>query len=129
MSAAMIGKPGLAVKLPTPGGIIWGRVRRIGTGGDVGGWRDPAQEAGELIAAGKMQSRREKTPARFFLRACLRVRIDRPPNSVASAKCVDAPPNQRPSVSKVRTDPRTDPEFPPRGADGASISGRPMRAR
>ena len=27
----------------TPGTIIWGRVRKIGTGGDVGGWSDPAQ--------------------------------------------------------------------------------------
>jgi hypothetical protein len=27
----------------TPGSIIWGRVRKIGTGGEVGGWSDPAQ--------------------------------------------------------------------------------------
>jgi hypothetical protein len=27
----------------TPGTIIWGRVRKIGTGGEVGGWSDPAQ--------------------------------------------------------------------------------------
>jgi hypothetical protein len=27
----------------TPGAIIWGRVRKIGTGGEVGGWSDPAQ--------------------------------------------------------------------------------------
>jgi hypothetical protein len=26
-----------------PGTIIWGRVRKIGTGGEVGGWSDPAQ--------------------------------------------------------------------------------------
>src|SRR5450432_982625 len=28
----------------TPGTIIWGRVRKIGTGGEVGGWGDPAQK-------------------------------------------------------------------------------------
>ena len=28
----------------TPGNIIWGRVRKIGTGGEVGGWSDPAQK-------------------------------------------------------------------------------------
>ena len=27
----------------TPGAIIWGRVRKIGTGGEVGNWSDPAQ--------------------------------------------------------------------------------------
>ena len=27
----------------TPGTIIWGRVRKIGTGGKVGDWSDPAQ--------------------------------------------------------------------------------------
>jgi hypothetical protein len=27
----------------TPGTIIWGRVRKIGTGGEVGAWSDPAQ--------------------------------------------------------------------------------------
>lgn len=27
----------------TPGGIIWGRLRKIGTKGQVGGWSDPAQ--------------------------------------------------------------------------------------
>ena len=27
----------------TPGNVIWGRVRKIGTGGEVGGWSDPAQ--------------------------------------------------------------------------------------
>jgi hypothetical protein len=27
----------------TPGTIIWGRVRKIGTGGEVGDWSDPAQ--------------------------------------------------------------------------------------
>ncbi len=27
----------------TPGTIVWGRVRKIGTGGEVGGWSDPAQ--------------------------------------------------------------------------------------
>jgi hypothetical protein len=26
-----------------PGAVIWGRVRKIGTGGEVGGWSDPAQ--------------------------------------------------------------------------------------
>jgi hypothetical protein len=26
-----------------PGAIIWGRLRKIGTGGQVGGWSDPAQ--------------------------------------------------------------------------------------
>jgi hypothetical protein len=28
----------------TPGNVIWGRVRKIGTGGEVGGWSDPAQK-------------------------------------------------------------------------------------
>ncbi|MFN2622160.1 MAG: hypothetical protein ABR611_04875 [Chthoniobacterales bacterium] len=28
----------------TPGTVIWGRARRIGTGGEVGGWSDPAQK-------------------------------------------------------------------------------------
>jgi len=27
----------------TPGTVIWGRVRKIGKGGEVGGWSDPAQ--------------------------------------------------------------------------------------
>lgn len=27
----------------TPGAIAWGRCRKIGTGGEVGGWSDPAQ--------------------------------------------------------------------------------------
>ena len=27
----------------TPGTVIWGRVRKIGTGGEVGDWSDPAQ--------------------------------------------------------------------------------------
>jgi hypothetical protein len=27
----------------TPGTVIWGRVRKIGTGGEVGAWSDPAQ--------------------------------------------------------------------------------------
>jgi hypothetical protein len=27
----------------TPGTILWGRCRKIGTGGEVGGWSDPAQ--------------------------------------------------------------------------------------
>lgn len=27
----------------TPGTILWGRARKIGTGGEVGGWSDPAQ--------------------------------------------------------------------------------------
>lgn len=27
----------------TPGTILWGRVRKIGNGGEVGGWSDPAQ--------------------------------------------------------------------------------------
>jgi hypothetical protein len=27
----------------TPGAIAWGRVRKIGTGGEVGNWSDPAQ--------------------------------------------------------------------------------------
>jgi hypothetical protein len=27
----------------TPGALMWGRVRKIGTGGEVGGWSDPAQ--------------------------------------------------------------------------------------
>ncbi|MDQ6808438.1 MAG: hypothetical protein M3Z64_03285, partial [Verrucomicrobiota bacterium] len=27
----------------TPGAIAWGRTRKIGTGGNVGGWSDPAQ--------------------------------------------------------------------------------------
>jgi hypothetical protein len=27
----------------TPGAVIWGRVRKIGTGGEVGDWSDPAQ--------------------------------------------------------------------------------------
>ena len=28
----------------TPGTVIWGRVRTIGLGGEVGGWSDPAQK-------------------------------------------------------------------------------------
>ena len=28
----------------TPGNMVWGRVRKVGTGGEVGGWSDPAQE-------------------------------------------------------------------------------------
>ncbi|MEY2584524.1 MAG: hypothetical protein QOD80_550 [Verrucomicrobiota bacterium] len=27
----------------TPGTLMWGRVRKIGTGGEVDGWSDPAQ--------------------------------------------------------------------------------------
>lgn len=27
----------------TPGTVIWGRCRKIGTGGEVGDWSDPAQ--------------------------------------------------------------------------------------
>lgn len=27
----------------TPGNVVWGRVRKIGTGGEVGDWSDPAQ--------------------------------------------------------------------------------------
>ena len=26
-----------------PGATVWGRVRKIGTGGETGGWSDPAQ--------------------------------------------------------------------------------------